>query len=144
MTLRIALAQLNLLVGDIAGNADSVIEAALRARDRQVAHAIVFPELTLTGYPPEDLLLRPELAPDQKDQDSLPAYEILDAVLERYVEQDQSVNDIIAAGFEEPVVVRIARLVDINEYKRRQAPPGVRITRRAFGRGRRYPLTSGF
>ncbi len=85
-----------------------------------------------------------ELAPDQKDEDSLPPYEILDAVLKRYVEQDQSVEDIVAAGFEKSVVARIARLVDVNEYKRRQAPPGVRITRRAFGRDRRYPLTSGF
>ena len=84
------------------------------------------------------------LAPDQKDQDSLPPYAILDEVLKRYVEQDHSVDDIIAAGFEGAEVLRIARLVDLNEYKRRQAPPGVRITRRAFGRDRRYPLTSGF
>ncbi len=96
---------------------------------------------------PQRVIDRPpsaELAPDQKDQDSLPPYEVLDAVLKRYVEQDQSVDDIIAAGFEEQDVIRIARLVDSNEYKRRQAPPGVRITRRAFGRDRRYPLTNGF
>ncbi len=85
-----------------------------------------------------------ELRPDQKDTDSLPDYDILDAILARYVEQDQSVADIIAAGFAADVVERITRLVDRNEYKRRQAPPGVKITRRAFGRDRRYPITNGF
>jgi NAD+ synthase (glutamine-hydrolysing) len=85
-----------------------------------------------------------ELAPDQKDSDSLPPYETLDPILERYVERDQSVAEIVAAGFEEEMVQRVARLVDRNEYKRRQAPPGVKITQRAFGRDRRYPLTSGF
>ena len=85
-----------------------------------------------------------ELAPDQKDEDSLPPYSVLDPILERYVEWDQSVEEIIAAGFVEADVVRVARLVDVNEYKRRQAPPGVKITRRAFGRDRRYPITCGF
>jgi len=85
-----------------------------------------------------------ELRPDQKDTDSLPDYDQLDAILERYVEQDQSVADIIAAGFDGDTVRRITGLVDRNEYKRRQAPPGVKITRRAFGRDRRYPITSGF
>jgi len=85
-----------------------------------------------------------ELAPDQKDEDSLPPYSILDPILERYVEQDQSVEDIIAAGFAQEYVLKVARLVDLNEYKRRQAPPGVKISRRAFGRDRRYPITCGF
>jgi NAD+ synthase (glutamine-hydrolysing) len=85
-----------------------------------------------------------ELAPDQKDTDSLPPYDILDAILERYVERDQSAEDIIAAGFDPATVRRVAAMVDHNEYKRRQAPPGVRITPRAFGRDRRYPITSGF
>ncbi|MGE0082536.1 MAG: NAD+ synthase [Thiohalomonadaceae bacterium] len=85
-----------------------------------------------------------ELAPDQKDTDSLPPYEVLDAVLERYVERDQSVDDIVAAGFDAATVQRVARMVDRNEYKRRQAPPGPRVTRRAFGRDRRYPITNGF
>ena len=96
---------------------------------------------------PERVFERPpsaELAPDQQDTDSLPAYPILDRILELYIEHDRSVEDIAAEGFEEDVVRRIARLVNINEYKRRQAPPGVRITRRAFGRDRRYPITSGF
>jgi NAD+ synthase (glutamine-hydrolysing) len=85
-----------------------------------------------------------ELAPGQKDEDSLPPYEVLDPILERYIEQDQSVEEIIAAGFDPQTVRRVAWLVDVNEYKRRQAPPGVRVTRRAFGKERRYPITSGF
>ena len=96
---------------------------------------------------PRRVIERPpsaELAPDQKDSDSLPPYEILDEILSRYIEQDQSVADIIRAGFDADTVQRVAKMVDRNEYKRRQAPPGVRITRRAFGRDRRYPITSGF
>jgi len=85
-----------------------------------------------------------ELAPDQKDEDSLPPYAVLDPILERYVELDQSVEAIVAAGFAEADVLRVARLVDLNEYKRRQAPPGVKISRRAFGRDRRHPITCGF
>jgi len=96
---------------------------------------------------PQRVIERPpsaELRPDQQDSDSLPPYEVLDAILERYVEQDQGTGEIIAAGFEADTVRRIVRLVDRNEYKRRQAPPGVKITRRAFGRDRRYPITNGF
>jgi len=96
---------------------------------------------------PRRVIERPpsaELAPDQKDSDSLPPYEILDEILARYIEHDQSTSEIINAGFEAEMVRRVARMVDRNEYKRRQAPPGVKITRRAFGRDRRYPLTSGF
>jgi NAD+ synthase (glutamine-hydrolysing) len=85
-----------------------------------------------------------ELKPDQTDQDALPPYPLLDAILERYIEQDQSPEDIIAAGFDKETVLKIVRKVDHNEYKRRQAPTGVRITQRAFGRDRRYPITSGF
>ena len=85
-----------------------------------------------------------ELAPDQKDSDSLPDYAVLDAILERYIEGDQSGETITAAGFNAAVVARVVGLVDRNEYKRRQAPPGVRITRRAFGRDWRYPITSGY
>jgi len=96
---------------------------------------------------PQRVLERPpsaELAPDQKDADSLPDYAVLDPILERYIEQDQSVEQIVAAGFDAETVARVAGLVDRNEYKRRQAPPGVRITERAFGRDRRYPITSGY
>jgi NAD+ synthase (glutamine-hydrolysing) len=85
-----------------------------------------------------------ELRPDQQDTDSLPPYDILDPVLQHYVEHDLSVDEIIAEGFDGDTVRRVTRMVDNNEYKRRQAPPGVRITRRAFGRDRRYPITSGF
>jgi NAD+ synthase (glutamine-hydrolysing) len=96
---------------------------------------------------PERVITRPpsaELRPDQTDQDSLPDYDLLDEVLKRYIEDDQSVAGIVAEGYPEAEVRRVARLVDRNEYKRRQAPPGVRITCRAFGRDRRYPITSGF
>ena len=96
---------------------------------------------------PQRVLDRPpsaELAPDQKDEDSLPPYAVLDPILERYIERDLSVEQIVAEGYDEAVVRRVAGMVDRNEYKRRQAPPGVRITRRAFGRDRRYPITSGF
>jgi NAD+ synthase (glutamine-hydrolysing) len=96
---------------------------------------------------PQRVLERPpsaELATDQKDTDSLPPYEILDPILERYVERDWSIERIVAEGFDPAIVGRVARMVDRNEYKRRQAPPGVRITRRAFGRDRRYPITSGY
>jgi NAD+ synthase (glutamine-hydrolysing) len=85
-----------------------------------------------------------ELRPDQSDQDSLPPYEELDQVLSRYVEKDWSIADIVEDGFDEAMVRRVAGLVLLNEYKRRQAPPGVRITHRAFGRDRRYPITSGW
>jgi NAD+ synthase (glutamine-hydrolysing) len=96
---------------------------------------------------PQRVLDRPpsaELAPEQKDEDSLPPYEVLDPILERYIERDLSVEQIVAEGYDEAVVRRVAGMVDRNEYKRRQAPPGVRITQRAFGRDRRYPITSGF
>ncbi|QXP84352.1 NAD+ synthase [Methylococcus sp. Mc7] len=85
-----------------------------------------------------------ELRPDQKDEDSLPPYAVLDPILALYVEQDRSIAEIVAAGYPEDVVRRVVRLVDRNEYKRRQAPPGIKITRRAFGRERRYPITCGF
>ena len=85
-----------------------------------------------------------ELRPDQKDTDSLPPYEILDPILRAYVEQDRSIDEIIAMGFDRATVQRVARLVDLSEYKRRQAPPGVKITTRAFGRDRRLPITNRY
>ncbi|MCB1802987.1 MAG: NAD+ synthase [Gammaproteobacteria bacterium] len=85
-----------------------------------------------------------ELRADQKDSDSLPDYDLLDAILELYVEHDNSVDEIVSAGHPRAEVERITRLVDRNEYKRRQAPPGVKITRRAYGRDRRYPIVNGF
>lgn len=85
-----------------------------------------------------------ELRADQKDTDSLPEYDLLDAILELYVEHDRSVDEIVESGYPRAEVERITRLVDRNEYKRRQAPPGVKITRRAYGRDRRYPIVNGF
>jgi NAD+ synthase (glutamine-hydrolysing) len=85
-----------------------------------------------------------ELRPDQKDTDSLPPYEILDPILEAFIEEDLSVDQIAARGFDRKVVGRILDLVKRNEYKRRQAPPGVRVSGRAFGRDWRYPITNGY
>ena len=96
---------------------------------------------------PERIITRPpsaELRPDQTDQDSLPPYEVLDAILERYMENDQGVEAIVAAGFARALVERVARLIRINEYKRRQSPVGIRVTHRSFGKDWRYPITSKF
>lgn len=96
---------------------------------------------------PERIITRPpsaELRPDQKDQDSLPPYEVLDAILARYMEHDQGIDEIVSAGFAPADVERVTRLIKINEYKRRQSPVGIRITHRAFGRDWRYPITSKF
>jgi NAD+ synthase (glutamine-hydrolysing) len=96
---------------------------------------------------PQAVIDRPpsaELAPGQVDQDNLPPYDVLDRILELYIEEDASATAIIAEGFDEQVVRRVLRLVDVNEYKRRQSPTGVRLTRRGFGRDRRYPITNAW
>lgn len=96
---------------------------------------------------PQQVIDRPptaELAPGQRDDDNLPPYERLDQILEYYVEQDLSADDIIAQGFDREEVLKVIRLVDLNEYKRRQSAPGVRLTERGFGRDRRYPITQGW
>jgi NAD+ synthase (glutamine-hydrolysing) len=96
---------------------------------------------------PQRVIDRPpsaELAADQKDTDSLPPYDVLDPILEMYIEEDKCAEEIIAAGYDAQTVRRIIVMVNRNEYKRRQAAPGVRISRRAFGRDRRYPITSGY
>jgi NAD+ synthase (glutamine-hydrolysing) len=96
---------------------------------------------------PETVLTKPpsaELRPDQRDDQSLPPYEVLDPILRMYVDGDKSVSDIIASGFDADVVRRIARLVDVNEYKRRQCAPGVRVSTKAFGKDRRMPITNGY
>jgi NAD+ synthase (glutamine-hydrolysing) len=85
-----------------------------------------------------------ELRPDQKDSDSLPDYSVLDPILEGYVERDLSVRELEAEGFDAEIAARVARLVDRNEYKRRQAPPGVRVSPKAFGKDRRLPITNGW
>jgi len=96
---------------------------------------------------PERVLMRAptaELRPDQKDTDSLPPYEVLDPILEGFIEEDLSVEEICARGFDRDVVARVLDMVKRAEYKRRQAPPGVRVSRRAFGRDWRYPITNGY
>ena len=96
---------------------------------------------------PERIITRPpsaELRPDQKDQDSLPAYEVLDAIIERYMENDEGVEALIADGFERADVEKVTRLIKLNEYKRRQAPVGIRVTHRSFGKDWRYPMTNKF
>ena len=130
------------LYGDMAGGFDVL---------KDVPKTLVF-ELAryrnrLAPCIPQRVIDRPpsaELAPDQKDEDSLPPYPVLDRILELYVEQDYSAAAIIATGLDAEQVHKVIRLVDLNEYKRRQAPIGVRITRRGFGRDRRYPITSGW
>ena len=130
------------LYGDMAGGFDvlkdvpkTLVYELARHRNRKNP---VIPERVITRPPSV------ELAPDQKDQDSLPDYEVLDRILELYIERDMSAEDIIREGLPRADVERAIRLVDINEYKRRQAPIGVRITRRGFGRDRRYPITSAW
>ena len=98
----------------------------------------VIPERVITRAPSA------ELRPDQKDSDSLPDYEVLDPILEAFIEEDLSVAEITARGFDRDTVIRVLEMVKRNEYKRRQALPGVRISRRAFGRDWRYPITSGY
>ena len=85
-----------------------------------------------------------ELRPDQKDVDTLPPYEVLDPILKAYVEDDATIDQIADMGYDRAVVMKVARLVDMSEYKRRQAPPGIKITPRAFGRDRRLPITNRF
>lgn len=118
---------------------------------KDVAKTLVFAlsryRNTLSPAIPQRVIDRPpsaELAPDQLDEDNLPPYEVLDALLEAYVEQDKSFAELLAAGFSEADVRRVIKLVDINEYKRRQGAIGPRVSARNFGKDRRYPITSGF
>jgi NAD+ synthase len=96
---------------------------------------------------PERVITKPptaELRENQKDQDTLPPYDVLDAILERLVEREEPVAAIIAAGFDRDTVLKVARLLDLAEYKRRQAAPGVKVTLKNFGRDRRYPIVNRF
>ncbi|MFK5913454.1 MAG: NAD+ synthase [Woeseiaceae bacterium] len=130
------------LYGDMAGGFD-----VLKDVKKTLVFRLAEYRNTLTANIPQRVIDRPpsaELAHDQKDTDSLPEYEILDEILELYVEQDKGLEYIVKQGFERETIRRILHLVDVNEYKRRQAAPGVRITARAFGRDRRYPITSGY
>lgn len=130
------------LYGDMAGGF-----APLKDVPKMLVYKLAEYRNSISRVIPERVITRPpsaELAPNQVDQDSLPPYSVLDAILALYVEQDKSMQDIIEQGYSETDVCRVLKLVDSNEYKRRQAPPGVRISARAFGRDRRYPITSGF
>lgn len=130
------------IYGDMCGGF-SPIKDCLKTRVNELC---VYRNTLSMAIPPAVIERAPsaELAPGQLDQDSLPEYELLDQILSYYVEQDWSIADIVKAGFDEPVVRRVASMVIRNEYKRRQGAPGVRITSRAFGRDRRYPITSGW
>ncbi|MEQ5837759.1 NAD+ synthase [Marinobacter sp. NFXS9] len=130
------------LYGDMAGGFD-----VLKDVPKTLVYRIANYRNTLGAVIPERVITRPpsaELAPDQKDEDNLPGYDTLDQILHQYIERDMSAEAIIAQGFERADVERVVRLVDINEYKRRQAPIGVRITERGFGKDRRYPITNGW
>ncbi|MBT0568773.1 NAD+ synthase [Curvibacter sp. CHRR-16] len=96
---------------------------------------------------PDRIITRPpsaELRPDQKDQDSLPSYDVLDAIIKRYMEENASIDDLMAEGFDPADVEKVTRLIKLNEYKRRQAPVGIRVTHRSFGKDWRYPITNRF
>jgi NAD+ synthase (glutamine-hydrolysing) len=132
------------LYGDMAGGFD-----VLKDVPKMQVYTLARYRNSLGNLPviPQRVLDRPpsaELAPGQVDEDNLPPYPVLDRILELYVEQDQSADSIIAQGFDRQQVEKVIRLVDMNEYKRRQAPVGVRISKRGFGRDRRYPITSGW
>src|SRR5688572_3954638 len=138
----------NTLYGDTAGGfavlkdvPKTVVYTLSRARNERALRAgqvAPIPESTLTRPPTA------ELRPGQRDEDSLPPYAVLDPILEAYVEQDQSPQDLVAAGILPELVERVVRLVDNNEYKRRQSPPGIKVTSRAFGRDRRLPISHAF
>ena len=130
------------LYGDMAGGYD-----VLKDIKKTLVFRLAEYRNSVADNIPQRVIDRPpsaELAPDQKDTDSLPPYEVLDVILDNYVERDMGLEDIVALGFEREIVRRVLRLVDINEYKRRQSAPGIRVTQRAFGRDRRYPITSGY
>jgi NAD+ synthetase len=132
------------LYGDMAGGLAVIsdlpktfVYRVAREINRQAGRDVV-PEAILTKPPSA------ELRENQTDQDSLPPYDVLDAILERYVEDQCAVDDIVAAGFDDATVRRVVRMVRTNEYKRRQMPPGLIVTKKAFGPGRRYPIAQRY
>jgi len=130
------------LYGDMAGGF-----APLKDCSKSLVYRLAKYRNSRSQVIPDRVLTRPpsaELRANQKDSDSLPAYDILDSILEAFIEEDLSVDEIIGRGFDRDVVVRVLELVKRSEYKRRQAPPGIRISGRAFGRDWRYPITSGY
>lgn len=128
------------LYGDMAGGF-----AVLKDISKMRVFALARYRNSISEVIPQNVIDRPpsaELAPDQKDEDSLPPYEVLDQILEMYIEEDMSAQAIIEAGFDAEIVYKVVRLVDINEYKRRQSAVGPRVTPRGFGKDRRYPITN--
>jgi NAD+ synthase (glutamine-hydrolysing) len=127
------------LYGDMAGGF-----AVLKDISKTMVYRLVTYRNSVAGVIPQRVITRPpsaELKADQTDQDSLPPYDVLDAIMEAYVERDMSVDDIVASGFRQNDVLKVARLIKISEYKRRQAPIGIRVTARGFGKDWRYPIT---
>jgi NAD+ synthase (glutamine-hydrolysing) len=136
------------LYGDMAGGF-AVIKDVVKTRVFDLARWRNLNDPYGTGSQPipERIITRPpsaELRPDQKDQDSLPEYEVLDAIIARYMENDEGVEALIADGFERTDVEKVTRLIKLNEYKRRQSPVGIRVTHRSFGKDWRYPMTNKF
>jgi len=130
------------LYGDMAGGF-----AVLKDISKTLVYRLCHYRNSLGRVIPERIITRPpsaELRPDQTDQDSLPPYDVLDAILEAYVEDDRSPADIVADGFDAEAVRQVVRLIKVNEYKRRQAAVGIRITPRGFGKDWRYPITSAW
>lgn len=130
------------LYGDMAGGF-----APIKDCSKSLVYRLARYRNSISEVIPERVISRPssaELRPNQKDSDFLPDYDVLDPILEAFIEEDLSVNEIVARGFERDVVIRVLEMVKRNEYKRRQAPPGIRISRRAFGRDWRYPITSRY
>jgi NAD+ synthase (glutamine-hydrolysing) len=130
------------LYGDMAGGF-----AVLKDLTKKYVYRLARYRNSLSAVIPERVITRApsaELRPGQVDQDSLPPYDVLDAIVEHYVEEDRSISEIVAAGYKREDVEKVVRLVHINEYKRRQAPVGIRITRRGFGKDWRYPITNKY
>lgn len=130
------------LYGDMAGGF-----APIKDCSKSLVYRLARYRNTISEVIPERVIARPpsaELRPNQKDTDTLPEYAVLDSILEAFIEEDLSVNEIVERGFDRDVVVHVLEMVKRNEYKRRQAPPGIRISSRAFGRDWRYPITSRY
>jgi NAD+ synthase (glutamine-hydrolysing) len=128
------------LYGDMAGGF-SVIKDVFKTE----VYALARYRNTLSPVIPENVLTKPpsaELRPDQKDEDSLPPYEVLDPILEWYIERDSGIEEVVREGYDRDTVEKVVSMVDRAEYKRRQAPPGPKVTTKAFGRDRRLPITN--
>ncbi|HPU30761.1 MAG TPA: NAD(+) synthase, partial [Syntrophorhabdaceae bacterium] len=130
------------LYGDMAGGFAVIKDVpktlVYRLAEYRNTKGKVIPERVLKKEPTA------ELKPNQKDSDTLPPYDVLDAILKAYIEEDKELNEIISMGFDKDTVYQVLRMVDSNEYKRRQAPPGIKITPKAFGRDRRMPITNRY